>query len=158
MRSEDAALVGEHVMNGLVQIMNRTSNNKGGGSVMEEALLAVSVLAESTLPRFTVPTLINPILFFAALNNGFLPYVDALKPHLMRALINHEEPQVCAAAVGLVTDMCRAIEVNIAPALDDIMNTLVQSLQVKHFLSYCFGWESWRRSRSSQSLAAFPRS
>lgn len=47
MRSEDAALVGEHVMNGLVQIMNRTSNNKGGGSVMEEALLAVSVLAES---------------------------------------------------------------------------------------------------------------
>lgn len=49
MRPEDAALVGEHVMNGLVQIMNRTSNNKGGGSVMEEALLAVSVLAESRL-------------------------------------------------------------------------------------------------------------
>ncbi|KHJ96355.1 HEAT repeat protein [Oesophagostomum dentatum] len=127
MRSEDAALVGEHVMNGLVQIMNRTSNNKGGGSVMEEALLAVSVLAET-------------------LNNGFLPYVDALKPHLMRALVNHEEPQVCAAAVGLVTDMCRAIEVNIAPALDDIMNTLVQSLQsprldkdVKVTILGCFG-------------------
>ncbi|KIH58081.1 HEAT repeat protein [Ancylostoma duodenale] len=127
MRSEDAALVGEHVMNGLVQIMNRTSNNKGGGSVMEEALLAVSVLAET-------------------LSNGFLPYVDALKPHLMRALVNHEEPQVCAAAVGLVTDMCRAIEVNIAPALDDIMNTLVQSLQsprldkdVKVTILGCFG-------------------
>ncbi|RCN32631.1 HEAT repeat protein [Ancylostoma caninum] len=81
-----------------------------------------------------------------ALSNGFLPYVDALKPHLMRALVNHEEPQVCAAAVGLVTDMCRAIEVNIAPALDDIMNTLVQSLQsprldkdVKVTILGCFG-------------------
>ncbi|KAK6010412.1 HEAT repeat protein, partial [Ostertagia ostertagi] len=115
MRPEDAALVGEHVMNGLVQIMNRTSNNKGGGSVMEEALLAVSVLAET-------------------LNNGFIAYIDALKPHLMRALANHEDHsndfvKVCAAAVGLVTDISRAIEVNIAPALDDIMNTLVQSLQ-----------------------------
>ncbi|KAK6031114.1 Importin-beta protein [Ostertagia ostertagi] len=127
MRPEDAALVGEHVMNGLVQIMNRTSNNKGGGSVMEEALLAVSVLAET-------------------LNNGFIAYIDALKPHLMRALANHEEPQVCAAAVGLVTDISRAIEVNIAPALDDIMNTLVQSLQsprldkdVKVTILGCFG-------------------
>ncbi|VDO36767.1 unnamed protein product [Haemonchus placei] len=127
MRPEDAALVGEHVMNGLVQIMNRTSNNKGGGSVMEEALLAVSVLAET-------------------LNNGFIAYIDALKPHLMRALANHDETQVCAAAVGLVTDMCRAIEVNIAPALDDIMNTLVQSLQsprldkdVKVTILGCFG-------------------
>lgn len=127
MRPEDAALVGEHVMNGLVQIMNRTANNKGGGSVMEEALLAVSVLAET-------------------LNNGFIAYVDALKPHLMRALANHEEPQVCAAAVGLVTDMCRAIEVNIAPALDDIMGTLVESLRsprldkdVKVTILGCFG-------------------
>ncbi|KJH53219.1 HEAT repeat protein [Dictyocaulus viviparus] len=127
MRPEDAVLVGEHVMNGLVQIMNRTSNNKGGGNVMEEALLAVSVLAET-------------------LNNGFIAYVDALKPHLMRALANHEEPQVCAAAVGLVTDMCRAIEVEIAPALDDIMNTLIHSLQspkldkdVKVTILGCFG-------------------
>lgn len=39
--------------------------------------------------------------------------------------------------MGLVTDMCRAIEVNIAPALDDIMNTLVQSLQAStSFFSY----------------------
>ncbi|KAE9420302.1 hypothetical protein Angca_004986, partial [Angiostrongylus cantonensis] len=127
MRPEDAVRIGEHVMVGLVQIMNRTCNNKGGGNVMEEALLAVSVLAET-------------------LNNGFIAYVDALKPHLMRALANHEEPQVCAAAVGLVTDMCRAIEVNIAPALDDIMHTLVQGLQsprldkdVKVTILGCFG-------------------
>lgn len=32
--------------------------------------------------------------------------------------------------MGLVTDMCRALEVNIAPVLDEVMNTFVQSLQV----------------------------
>ncbi|KAK6050004.1 HEAT repeat protein [Cooperia oncophora] len=121
MRPEDAALVGEHVMNGLVQIMNRTSEQQRRWKCDGRSALG-------------------------ALNNGFIAYIDALKPHLMRALSNHEEPQVCAAAVGLVTDMCRAIEVNIAPALDDIMNTLVQSLQsprldkdVKVTILGCFG-------------------
>uniref|UniRef100_A0A1I7WNE0 Importin N-terminal domain-containing protein n=1 Tax=Heterorhabditis bacteriophora TaxID=37862 RepID=A0A1I7WNE0_HETBA len=161
MRPEDAAMIGEHVMGGLIQIMNRTTVGKGG-SVMEEALLAVSVLAESklliqlTLANYVLPPITTRLYYhrrksnlfgiFLALNNGFLCYVEALKPHLMRGLSNHDEPQVCAAAVGLVTDMCRAMETNIAPALDDIMSTLIQSLQsprldrdVKVTILGCFG-------------------
>ncbi|EPB66619.1 hypothetical protein ANCCEY_14289 [Ancylostoma ceylanicum] len=115
MRSEDAALVGEHVMNGLVQIMNRTSNNKGGGSVMEEALLAVSVLAET-------------------LSNGFLPYVDALKPHLMRALVNHEEPQsprldkdVKVTILGCFGDIALAIGEHFERYIQIVMSMLIEA-------------------------------
>ena len=39
--------------------------------------------------------------------------------------------QVCAAAVGVVADLCRALEVKMVPHLNEIMEMLVVCLQVK---------------------------
>ncbi|PAV81378.1 hypothetical protein WR25_03614 [Diploscapter pachys] len=125
LRTEDAPVVGEPIMKGLLQIMSRATGK--GGNVMEEALLAVSTLVET-------------------LGVHFEQYMPLLKPHLMAGLANHEEAQVCAAAVGVVADLCRALEVKMVPHLNEIMELLVVCLQhpkvpkdVKVTILSCFG-------------------
>ncbi|PAV79237.1 hypothetical protein WR25_02820 [Diploscapter pachys] len=125
LRTEDAPVVGEPIMKGLLQIMSRATGK--GGNVMEEALLAVSTLVET-------------------LGVHFEQYMPLLKPHLMAGLANHEEAQVCAAAVGVVADLCRALEVKMVPHLNEIMELLVVCLQhpkvpkdVKVAILSCFG-------------------
>ncbi|CAD6186495.1 unnamed protein product [Caenorhabditis auriculariae] len=110
MRAEDLPRAGEHIMNGLLQIMARTAVSGLTRNVMEEALIAVSTLIET-------------------LGKGFAPYMESLKPYLLRGLGNHEESQVCGAAVGVVTDLCRALEKDIVPHLDQIVELLLGSLQ-----------------------------
>lgn len=64
----------------------------------------------------------------------------------MVGLRNFESYQVCRVAVGLVGDICRAIERKIQPHCDEIMAALLQSLQnsslhrnVKPPVLSCFG-------------------
>ncbi|CAI4225736.1 unnamed protein product [Auanema sp. JU1783] len=115
MSSEDATVISDHIMNGLITIMSRA--NGKSGSVMEEALLAVAALAES-------------------LGANFSKYVQALSPFIVQSLGTYEEPQVCIAGAGLVVDVCRALAQNIeaiAPFLDTIMERLVISLTERTF-------------------------
>lgn len=65
-----------------------------------------------------------------ALGNKFLNYLDVFKPYLTAGLGNHEEAQVCSAAIGVLADLCRALEGNIAPYLDEFMSLLFQIVQV----------------------------
>ncbi|CAI5440286.1 unnamed protein product [Caenorhabditis angaria] len=109
LADSDLPQVGEHIMKGLLQIMQRASITKST-TVMEEALLAVSCLAEH-------------------LGKNFIVYMDVLKPYLLQGLSNVEEAQVCAAAVGAVTDLSRAIEKAIAPYLDEIVELLIKCIQ-----------------------------
>ena len=81
------------------------------GSVQEDALNAVSVLAE-------------------VLGEQFIKYLDAFKPYLLVGLRNHAEYQVCSVAVGLVGDICRAVGARVLPHCDDIMNILLENLGV----------------------------
>uniref|UniRef100_A0A915AY70 Importin N-terminal domain-containing protein n=1 Tax=Parascaris univalens TaxID=6257 RepID=A0A915AY70_PARUN len=126
MREEDAPLIGDAIMRGLLQIMQRCAGKECGG-VMEDALMAVSTLIE-------------------ALGNKFLNYLDVFKPYLTAGLGNHEEAQVCSAAIGVLADLCRALEGNIAPYLDEFMSLLFQIVQsekvdatVKPAVLSCFG-------------------
>ena len=73
-------------------------------------------------------------------------YIGALQPFLMVGLRNFESYQVCRVSVGVVGDICRAIEGKIQPYCDDIMGALLQSLQnsslhrnVKPPVLSCFG-------------------
>ncbi|ULU11419.1 hypothetical protein L3Y34_015100 [Caenorhabditis briggsae] len=109
MQPVDIPAVGEHIMNGLLQIMNRAAATRSN-AVMEEALLAVACLAEH-------------------LGKGFINYMNVLKPYLLQGLANVDETQVCAAAVGLVTDLSRALEADIMPYMDEMIEKLIFCLQ-----------------------------
>ncbi|VDD90587.1 unnamed protein product [Enterobius vermicularis] len=126
IRSEDIPFIGDAIMTGLIQIMQRCAGKESGG-VMEDALMAVSTLVE-------------------ALGNRFANYLDAFKPYLVAGLRNHEEAQVCSAAIGVLADLCRAMETGLTPYLDEFMELLSQIVQssivnrdVKPSVLSCFG-------------------
>ncbi|MFH4979402.1 hypothetical protein AB6A40_006111 [Gnathostoma spinigerum] len=109
MRPEDTPMVGDAIMRGLLQIMQRCSGKDCGG-VMEDALMAVSTLIE-------------------ALGNKFSGYLPAFKPYLIAGLQNLAETPVCNAAIGVLADLCRALEVSLMPDLDEFMQYLFQIIQ-----------------------------
>lgn len=68
------------------------------------------------------------------------------RPFLSLGLSNYEEHQVCQVAVGVVGDICRALEVKILPYCDEIVALLLRNLQnstlnrnVKPPILSCFG-------------------
>ena len=67
-------------------------------------------------------------LFVQLLNlvikGAFDKYIGVFKPYLLAALDNHEDSQVCIAAVGAVAELCKAFEVKISPIMDEIMAEL----------------------------------
>ncbi|CAG8731428.1 9975_t:CDS:2, partial [Racocetra fulgida] len=73
-------------------------------------------------------------------------YLEAFAPFLYGALSNHEEYQLCSIAVGLIGDICRALQEQSLPYCDTFMNVLLQNLQspvlnrnVKPAILSCFG-------------------
>lgn len=69
---------------------------------------------------------------FSALGSQFTTYLDVFKPFLVAGLHNHEEGQVCSAAIGVLVDLCRALEANLMPHLDEFMGLLFQIVQVSY--------------------------
>ena len=68
------------------------------------------------------------------------------RPYLALGLSNYEEHQVCAVAIGVVGDICRALEAKVLPYCDEIVKLLLQNLQnqslnrnVKPPILSCFG-------------------
>ena len=68
------------------------------------------------------------------------------RPFLGLGLANYEEHQVCAVAIGVVGDICRALEGNVLPYCDEIVGLLLRNLQnpalnrnVKPPILSCFG-------------------
>lgn len=106
---EDAPQISDAIMGALLTMFN-TSAGKSG-NVQEDALMAVSTLAE-------------------LLGEQFLKYMDAFKPYLYMGLKNHQEHQVCVAAVGLTGDICRVLRNEIAPYCDEIMTLLLENLSL----------------------------
>eukprot|EP01097_Dermamoeba_algensis_P005071 TRINITY_DN3234_c0_g1_i4.p1 TRINITY_DN3234_c0_g1~~TRINITY_DN3234_c0_g1_i4.p1 ORF type:complete len:508 (+),score=118.61 TRINITY_DN3234_c0_g1_i4:1129-2652(+) len=96
-------------------------------SVHEEALMAVGALAN-------------------AVDLDFEKYMQHFRPQLLTGLQNSEEHMVCAIAVGVVGDICRALGDRIFPYCDEIIHVLLQNLQnpalhrnVKPPILSCFG-------------------
>jgi len=95
-------------MHALLQILN-TLNNKS--SVADSVFAAVGGLAN-------------------ALGEDFENYMNAFAPYLYKALGNKEEPGLCAMAIGLVSDITRALEEKALPYCNDFMNYLLENLRV----------------------------
>ncbi|CAG8604106.1 16120_t:CDS:10 [Acaulospora morrowiae] len=81
-----------------------------------------------------------------AMEADFVRYLEAFAPFLYAALSNHEEYQLCSIAVGLIGDICRALQEQSLPYCDTFMNVLLQNLQspvlnrsVKPAILSCFG-------------------
>ncbi|NWI11851.1 IMB1 protein, partial [Crypturellus soui] len=108
VQHQDALQISDVVMASLLRMFQSTA---GSGGVQEDALMAVSTLVE-------------------VLGGEFLKYMDAFKPFLGIGLKNYAEYQVCLAAVGLVGDLCRALQSNILPFCDEVMQLLLENLGV----------------------------
>lgn len=70
-----------------------------------------------------------------ALEEDFGKYMESFTPFLYNALGNREEPGLCAMAVGLVSDIVRALGEKSQPFCDTFMNYLLGNLNVG-FYSY----------------------
>mmetsp|Transcript_6215 Transcript_6215/g.9298 ORF Transcript_6215/g.9298 Transcript_6215/m.9298 type:complete len:858 (-) Transcript_6215:252-2825(-) len=76
----------------------------------EEAFMAVGALADE-------------------MEGDFMKYMTVFNPILLQGLANHEEYQVCIVAVGVVGDLCRALEQNMLNYSDDIVRSLLHNLR-----------------------------
>lgn len=65
-----------------------------------------------------------------ALEEGFLPYMEAFAPYLYKGLENQEEASLCSMSIGLVSDITRSLGDKVQPWCDDFMNRLLADLQV----------------------------
>ena len=81
-----------------------------------------------------------------ALETGFQKYMDAFRPYLFKALNNRDEPSLCAMAIGLTSDIVRALGTECLRYCDDFMNSLLENLrstslgnQFKPAILQCFG-------------------
>ncbi|WPH03459.1 armadillo-type protein [Acrodontium crateriforme] len=81
-----------------------------------------------------------------ALEQDFEKYMQPFSTFLQAALNNQEEPQLCSIAIGLVSDITRALEEKVQPFCDNFMNSLLNNLrsttlgnQFKPAILQCFG-------------------
>lgn len=103
----DAPQISDAIMTALLTMFSSSAGESG--NVQEDALMAVSTLVD-------------------LLGEQFLKYMDAFKPYLYMGLKNHQEHQVCVAAVGLTGDICRTLRAGSAPYCDEIMTLLLRNL------------------------------
>uniref|UniRef100_A0A2K5EPV1 Importin subunit beta-1 n=1 Tax=Aotus nancymaae TaxID=37293 RepID=A0A2K5EPV1_AOTNA len=123
VQHQDALQISDVVMASLLRMFQSTAES---GGVQEDAPMAVSTLVE-------------------VLGGEFLKYMEAFKPFLGIGLKNYAEYQVCLAAVGLVGDLCHALQSNIIPFCDEVMQLLLENL----------GNENVHRSVKPQILSVF---
>ncbi|KXS20860.1 importin subunit beta-1 [Gonapodya prolifera JEL478] len=114
----------DRIMRSLLTLMSAAAKSS---TVLEDAFLTVGA-------------------FTAAVEGEFVRYIDPFFPFLEAALRNHEEHQMCSIAVGIVGDICRALNDQALPYCDTFMTLLLQNLQspqlhrdVKPAILSCFG-------------------
>lgn len=101
-------------MNAVLQILNSITNSS---SVADSVFGATGALATS-------------------LEEDFGKYMQSFNPFLLRALNNRDDPGLCAVAIGLVSDIARALGPGVRPYCDEFMNSLLENLRVSVIDSY----------------------
>jgi len=88
-------------------------------------------LLQALPPKSSVPDTVFATIGSLAnvLEADFEKYMQSFAPFLLAALNNQEEPVLCSMAVGLVTDVTRALETKIQPWCDAFMNGLLNNLR-----------------------------
>ncbi|RAL05165.1 karyopherin beta [Aspergillus ibericus CBS 121593] len=82
-------------------------------------------------PKSSVPDVVFATVgaIAGALEEDFMKYMDNFAPFLYKALQNQEEPGLCAMAIGLVSDISRAVNERVQPYCDSFMNALLTILR-----------------------------
>ncbi|PYI04194.1 importin beta-1 subunit [Aspergillus sclerotiicarbonarius CBS 121057] len=82
-------------------------------------------------PKSSVPDVVFATVgaIAGALEDDFMKYMDNFAPFLYKALENQEEPGLCAMAIGLVSDISRAVNERVQPYCDSFMNALLTILR-----------------------------
>ena len=93
------------IMDALLRVLNWRT-----GTISEEALLAIGTMTY-------------------ACGRGFKKYMEAFFPSLLRALQEYADYQTCQVAVGIVGDLCRALEEDVFEYGDRLMLALLSNLQ-----------------------------
>ncbi|KAJ5578600.1 uncharacterized protein N7459_007564 [Penicillium hispanicum] len=90
----------------------------------------LSVLS-SVGPKSSVPDVVFATIgaVASALEEDFIKYMETFSPILYSALGNQEEPGLCAMAIGLVSDIARALNEKVQPFCDTFMNLLLSILR-----------------------------
>jgi importin subunit beta-1 len=97
---------------------------------MANAIMQVGFEMLKTAGNTSVPEVIFQIVsgLANALLGGFEPYMEEFTPYLYNALGNHEAPEMCSLAIGLVSDIVRALEIKAQRFCDTFMNYLLNAL------------------------------
>jgi importin subunit beta-1 len=84
-------------------------------------------------PKSSVPDVVFATVgaIASALEEDFVKYMESFSPYLYGALGNQEEPGLCAMAIGLVSDIARALNGKVQPYCDTFMNYLLNNLRVR---------------------------
>jgi len=114
-----------------------------------DRIMQLSIQILSSLgPKSSVPdTVFATVGALAnAIEEDFAKYMQPFSNYLYNALGNQEEPALCAMAIGLVSDISRALNEKIQPFCDTLMNYLLNNLrssalgnQFKPAILQCFG-------------------
>lgn len=82
-------------------------------------------------PKSSVPDVVFATVgaIASALEEDFVKYMESFSPFLYNALGNQEEPALCAMAIGLVSDISRALNEKVQPYCDSFMNYLLNNLR-----------------------------
>ncbi|PWY90048.1 importin beta-1 subunit [Aspergillus heteromorphus CBS 117.55] len=96
-------------------------------SIMEVMLNILN----SVPPKSSVPDVVFATIgaIAGALEDDFMKYMQSFTPFLFKALENQEEPGLCAMAIGLVSDLSRALNEKVQPFCDGFMNCLLSILR-----------------------------
>jgi importin subunit beta-1 len=91
-------------------------------------------LLKTVGPKSSVPDTVFAAIgsVATALEEDFAKYIEAFSPFLYNALGNQEEPSLCSMAIGLVSDITRALGEKVQPYCDNFMNHLLENLRGSH--------------------------
>ena len=88
-------------------------------------------------PKSSVPDVVFATVgaIAGALEDDFIKYMESFAPFLYNALSNQDEIGLCSMAIGLVSDIARALNEKVRPFCDSFMNYLLENLKVRFTLN-----------------------
>lgn len=90
------------------------------------ALLAVFACRQNYIPEEAMLA-VGALTYISG--KGFIRYMEAFYPFLEKGLLQVKEWQTCLISLGILGDVCRALEEDFAPFCDTIMQILARSLE-----------------------------
>lgn len=99
----------------------------------DQIMQACFEVLKTVPPKSGVPDTVFAVISAVAtsLEQDFLKYMDPFAPFLYNALGNQDEPGLCSVAIGVVSDVTRALGERVQPFCDTFMNYLLNNLRVR---------------------------